>query len=48
MSGFDQNRIYSVSVLNGDNQPDSRSSIEQLFFKFLSEWRVGAGEFVYR
>ena len=47
MSGFDQNRIYSVQVLAGEQHPDAPSEIERLFFEFLSGYRVG-GEFVYR
>lgn len=46
-SGFDQNRVYSVQVLAGDQQPDSPAEIERLFFDFLSGFRLG-GEFVYR
>ena len=47
MSGFDQNRIYSVQVLAGEQLPDAPSEVEKLFFDFLSGYRVG-GEFVYR
>lgn len=47
MSGFDQNRIYSVQVLAGEQHPDAPSEVEKLFFDFLSGYRVG-GEFVYR
>ncbi|KAK4689763.1 DNA replication licensing factor MCM5, partial [Tremellales sp. Uapishka_1] len=47
MSGFDQNRVYSVQVLQGEERPDSNTEIERLFFEFLSGFRVG-GEFVYR
>lgn len=47
MSGFDQNRVYSVQVLAGEQHADAPSEIEKLFFEFLSGYRVG-GEFVYR
>ncbi|KAI9637977.1 MCM2/3/5 family-domain-containing protein [Dioszegia hungarica] len=47
MPGFDQNRVYSVQVLAGDQPPDSPAEIERLFYDFLSGFRVG-GEFVYR
>jgi hypothetical protein len=46
-SGFDQNRVYSVQVLAGDQAPDSPAEIERLFFDFLSGFRLG-GEFLYR
>lgn len=46
-SGFDQNRVYSVHVLQGETLPDSPAETERLFFEFLSGFRVG-GEFIYR
>jgi len=46
-SGFEPNRIYSVSVLQGEDHPDSPAEVEKLFFDFLSGFRVG-GEFIYR
>jgi len=46
-SGFDASRVYSISVLPGENHPESASQIEDAFFQFLSGFRVG-GEFIYR
>ena len=46
-SGFEANRVYSVSVLQGEQHPDSPAELEKLFFDFLSGFRVG-GEFIYR
>lgn len=47
MSGFDQNRVYSVQVLPGEERRDTPAETEKLFFEFLYGFRVG-GEFVYR
>lgn len=47
MSGFDQNRVYSVQVLAGEASNDQPSQIEQQFYTFLSEFRVG-NVFTYR
>ncbi|RSH81781.1 minichromosome maintenance protein 5 [Apiotrichum porosum] len=47
MSGFDQNRVYSVQVLEGNQAENSPSTTEGLFLEFLKNFRVG-GEFVYR
>ncbi|TXT13612.1 hypothetical protein VHUM_00979 [Vanrija humicola] len=46
-SGFEQNRIYSVQVLEGDQGVDSPAETEALFLRFLSEFRVNQ-EFIYR
>ncbi|KAL7424263.1 minichromosome maintenance protein 5 [Cryptotrichosporon argae] len=47
MSGFDQNRVYTVPVLAGEEARDSPAQTERQFFDFLAGFRVG-GEFVYR
>lgn len=49
MAGFDQNRIYNVSVHDAPaaSAPDSPSETEKLLFDFLFQYRVG-GEFIYR
>ena len=49
MSGFDANRVYSVSVhdVPAASSPDSPSETEKLLFEFIQQFRVG-GEFVYR
>ena len=49
MSGFDANRVYSVSVhdVPAATSPDSPSETEKLLFEFIQQFRVG-GEFVYR
>ena len=49
MSGFDANRVYSVSVhdVPSATSPDSPSETEKLLFEFIQQFRVG-GEFVYR
>jgi len=49
MSGFDANRVYSVSVhdLPPATTPDSNSETEKLLLEFLQSFRVG-GEFIYR
>ncbi|KAF9481040.1 ATP dependent DNA helicase [Pholiota conissans] len=49
MSGFDQNRVYSVSVhdLPPAAAPDSPSETEKLLVDFILSFRVG-GEFIYR
>ena len=49
MSGFDANRVYSVTVHDapepqGIEQP---SEIERMLFEFLLQYRIG-GEFIYR
>jgi DNA replication licensing factor MCM5 len=46
-SGFDAPRIYSVGVLEGAQNPDAPSQLEDAFLAFLSGFRVG-GEFIYR
>lgn len=46
-SGFEQNRIYSVQVLEGDQGVDSPAETEAQFLRFLSEFRVNQ-EFIYR
>jgi len=49
MSGFDGNRVFTVSV--HDPPPaastDSPSQTEKLLLEFLLQYRVG-GEFIYR
>ena len=49
MSGFDANRVYSVSVhdVPSATSPDSPSETEKLLFEFIQQFRVGS-EFVYR
>lgn len=49
MSGFDANRVYSVSVhdVPAATSPDSPSETEKLLFEFIQQFRLG-GEFVYR
>ncbi|KAF8202944.1 MCM-domain-containing protein [Pholiota molesta] len=49
MSGFDVNRVYSVSVhdLPPAAAPDSPSETEKLLIDFILSFRVG-GEFIYR
>ncbi|KAF8807264.1 MCM-domain-containing protein [Phlegmacium glaucopus] len=49
MSGFDANRVYSVSVhdVPAATSPDLPSETEKLLFEFIQQFRVG-GEFVYR
>jgi len=49
MSGFDANRVYSVSVhdLPAAATPDSPSETEKLLVDFILQFRVG-GEFIYR
>ena len=49
MSGFDANRVYSVSVhdVPAATSPDSPSETEKLLFEFIQQFRVGS-EFVYR
>jgi len=49
MSGFDANRVYSVSVhdLPTAATPDSPSETEKLLVDFILQFRVG-GEFIYR
>ncbi|PPQ69616.1 hypothetical protein CVT25_013699 [Psilocybe cyanescens] len=49
MSGFDANRVYSVSVhdLPAATSPDTPSETEKLLVDFILSFRVG-GEFVYR
>ncbi|EPQ60991.1 MCM-domain-containing protein [Gloeophyllum trabeum ATCC 11539] len=49
MSGFDANRVYSVSVHDQPpvTSPDSPAETEKLLLDFLLQYRVG-GEFIYR
>ncbi|KAJ3513554.1 hypothetical protein NLJ89_g2886 [Agrocybe chaxingu] len=49
MSGFDANRVYSVSVHDpaAATSPDSPSETEKLLVDFILTFRVG-GEFIYR
>lgn len=49
MSGFDADRVYSVSVhdVPEPTAPESPSQIEKLLLEFLLQYRVG-GEFIYR
>ncbi len=49
MSGFDANRVYSVSVhdLPAAASPDTPSETEKLLVDFILSFRVG-GEFIYR
>lgn len=49
MSGFDANRVYSVSVhdLPTPAAPDSPSETEKLLVDFILSFRLG-GEFIYR
>jgi hypothetical protein len=46
-SGFDQNRVYSVSVLPNQGPGDAPSSIEKSLYDFIQGFRIG-GEFRYR
>lgn len=46
-SGFEQNRVFAVPVLQGDFAHESPAETEKLFYDFLSGFRVG-GEFIYR
>jgi DNA replication licensing factor MCM5 len=47
MSGFEQNRVYTVPFQDPRLQPDSNSETEAAFYTFLSSFRIGA-EFIYR
>lgn len=47
MSGFDANRVYSVSVLGQQGPADAPASLEKSFYDFLQGFRVG-GDFRYR
>ncbi|GBE78397.1 DNA replication licensing factor mcm5 [Sparassis crispa] len=49
MSGFDADRVYSVSVhdLPNASSPDTPSHTEKLLLDFLLQYRIG-GEFIYR
>ncbi|THH17389.1 hypothetical protein EW146_g3400 [Bondarzewia mesenterica] len=49
MSGFDADRVYSVSVHDhgSASSPDTPSETEKLLLDFLLQYRLG-GEFVYR
>lgn len=49
MSGFDADRIYSVSVhdVPDATSPETASEAEKLLLDFLLQYRVG-GEFIYR
>ncbi|EMD42364.1 hypothetical protein CERSUDRAFT_41838 [Gelatoporia subvermispora B] len=49
MSGFDADRVYSVSVHDVPNSssPETPSQTEKLLLDFLLQYRVG-GEFIYR
>lgn len=49
MSGFDANRVYSVSVHDtaDPTSPETASQTEKLLLDFLLQYRVG-GEFIYR
>jgi hypothetical protein len=49
MSGFDQNRVYSIAVHDNASKsaPDSASEVERRLLDFLLQYRVG-GEFIYR
>jgi DNA replication licensing factor MCM5 len=48
MSGFDQNRVYSIAVHDNASKsaPDSASEIKRRLLDFLLQYRVG-GEFIY-
>lgn len=46
-SGFDNNRVYSVSVLPGADRERDLSKAQAHLFEFLQTFRVG-GEFKYR
>ena len=49
MSGFDADRVFSVSVHDVPEPagPDSPSQTEKLLLEFLLQYRVG-GDFIYR
>ncbi|KAH8100472.1 MCM-domain-containing protein [Cristinia sonorae] len=49
MSGFDANRVYTVSVHDVPEAvgPDSPAETERLLLEFLLQYRIG-GEFIYR
>jgi DNA replication licensing factor MCM5 len=49
MSGFDANRVYSVSVHEPPafTTPETASEVEKLLLDFLLQFRV-AGEYIYR
>jgi hypothetical protein len=51
MSGFDADRVYSVSVHQNANtssfSTESPSDTEKLLLDFLLQYRIG-GEFIYR
>ena len=49
MSGFDADRVFSVSVhdVPEPTGPDSPSQTEKLLLEFLLQYRVG-GDFIYR
>lgn len=49
MSGFDADRVYSVSVhdVADPSSPETPSQAEKLLLDFLLQYRVG-GEFIYR
>ncbi|CED82217.1 mcm-domain-containing protein [Phaffia rhodozyma] len=46
-SGFDSNRVFSVSVLSHQGPHDAPAAIERSLFEFIQGFRVG-GEFKYR
>lgn len=46
-SGFDSNRVYSVSVLPGQEREHDLSKAQAHLFDFIQTFRVG-GEFKYR
>jgi DNA replication licensing factor MCM5 len=45
--GWDQGRIYSTSVLPGEQQANSLSEITSLFMDFIQNFRV-VNNFIYR
>ncbi|BEI81572.1 hypothetical protein CcaverHIS002_0207320 [Cutaneotrichosporon cavernicola] len=47
MSGFEQNRVYTVPLREGQQEHDSPSETENAFYTFLSSFRLGS-EFTYR
>ena len=49
MSGFDANRVYTVSVHEVPEAvaPDSPAETEKLLLEFLLQYRIGE-EFIYR
>lgn len=47
MSGFDASTVYSASVFDQDNAPNSATATESLFISFIQEFQIDRS-FVYR